>query len=99
MSRPVGAFVSLALAVLVSAGGSGASSVAALLEVIANGGVVGVGYSQSPDLAAPSRIAFRVPEGFAFTPNANDAPIGSVVGSDVFDSAADPRQPLTGVLT
>jgi hypothetical protein len=71
----------------------------ALLLVVANRGVVGVGYDQSPDEAAPSRIAFHVPDGFAFTPQANGAPIGSVVGTDLFDSAADARQPLTGVLT
>jgi hypothetical protein len=75
------------------------SSVAARLEVVANRGVVGFGYDQSPDENAPARIAVHVPDGFVFTPNANGAPIGSVIGSDVFDIAADPRQPLTGVLT
>jgi hypothetical protein len=72
---------------------------AGLLEVAVNGGVVGVGYVQSPDEPAPARITVRVPDGFVFTPTANGYPIGSVVGFDVFDLAADPRQPLTGVLT
>jgi hypothetical protein len=104
MSRRLRAVVSTALVVLACAGASNASlgassSVAASLEVVASRGVVGVGYDQSPDLPAPSRIAVEVPEGFGFTPDANGAPIGSVVGSDVFYSAADPRQPLTGVLT
>jgi hypothetical protein len=90
--------------VFVCAGGSNASpsvtsSVAAGLQVVASRGVVGLGYDQSPDSPAPARIAVHVPDGFAFTPRANGAPVGSVVGSDLFDIAADPRQPLTGVLT
>jgi hypothetical protein len=104
MSRIVTAVVSAALVVLVCAGGSNASlrvtsSVAASLEIVANRGVVGFGYDQSPDEMAPVRIAVHVPDGFTFTSSANGAPVGSVVGSDVFDIAADPRQPLTGVLT
>jgi hypothetical protein len=104
MSRRVRAVVSTALVVLVCAGGSNASlgassSVAASLEVVASRGAVGVGYDQSPDLAAPSRIAFEVPERFGFSPGANGAAVGSFVGSDEFDSAADPRQLLTGALT
>lgn len=100
MRRAVTAVVSVAL---VCAGGSnaapGPNPSAASLEVVANRGVVGVGYTQSPDAPAPARIAVHVPDGFAFTPSANDAPIGTVVGSDVFDFAADPRLLLPGVLT
>lgn len=104
MSRRVASVVSAAFAVLVCAGGTNASlgvtsSVAASLEIVASRGVVGFGYAQSPDEAAPSRIAVHVPDGFAFTPSANGAPIGSVVGSDVFNIATDSRQPHTGVLT
>jgi hypothetical protein len=104
MSRRVAAVASAALAVFVCVGGASASlgvtsSVAASLEVSASRGVVGFGYDQSPDVAAPSRIAVHVPDEFPFTPSANGAPIGSIVGTAVFDIAADPRQPLPGVLT
>jgi hypothetical protein len=104
MRRTATTVVSAALGVLACAGGSSASygvtsSVAASLEVVANRGPVGIGYTQSPDEAPPARIAVHVPEGFSFTPSANGAPIGSVIGSDVFDLAANPRRPLTGVLT
>lgn len=104
MLRAVTTGVSAALAVLVCAGGANASlhassSVAARIEVVARRGVVGFGYNQSPDSPVPARIAVRVPEAFTFTPSAKGAPIGSVVGSAVFDIAADPQQPRTGVLT
>lgn len=104
MLRAVTAVVSAALAVLACAVGSNASpsvtsSVAAGIEVVASRGVVGFGYAQSPESPAPARIAVHVPEGFTFTPSAKDAPIGSDVGSEVFYTAADPRQPRTGVLT
>jgi hypothetical protein len=104
MLRRVAAIVLATLGVLVCAGGSNASSgvtspVAAGVEVGESHGVVGFGYNQSPDLPSVARIVVRVPEGFTFTPSANGAPVGSVVGSDVFFSSADPRQPLTGALT
>jgi hypothetical protein len=102
-----GGFVTVASALvsaLVCVGGSSASPelarpVAVLLEVVAKHGVVGIGYEQSPDDPAAARIAVRVPDGFTFTPNANGAPVGSVVGSDLFDFRENARQPLTGVLT
>jgi hypothetical protein len=103
MSGRVMAVVSTVLLALICAGGSDASpgvnGSVALLEVVANHGVVGFGYDQSPDDPAPARIAVHVPDGFTFTPNPKGAPFGSVVGSDVFDLRADARQPLTGVLT
>jgi hypothetical protein len=104
MSRCVVTVVSTVLLALICAGGSNASlevnrSVAASIEVVANRGVVGFGYDQGPDDPAPARIAVHVPDKFTFTPNAKGAPIGSVVGFDVFVLRADARQPLTGVLT
>jgi hypothetical protein len=105
MSWGVTAGVSTALVAFVCAGASGAaseggtSSGAASIEVVAKRGVVGFGYDQSPDEPAPARIAVHMPDGFPFTPNAKGAPIGSVVGSDVFFLRADPRQPVTGVVT
>jgi hypothetical protein len=72
---------------------------AASIEVVAKRGLVGFGYDQSPDEPAPVRIAVHVPDGFTFTPNAKGAPIGSVVGFDVFYLRTDARQPVTGVLT
>jgi hypothetical protein len=104
MSRRFMPIVSTLLLALICVGGSNASlavnrSTTPLLEVVASRGVVGFGYDQTPDDPAPARIAVHVPDGFIFTPNAKRAPIGSVVGSDVFYLRADTRGPLTGVLT
>jgi hypothetical protein len=82
--------VSTALVAFVCAGASRAasegvtSSGAASIEVVAKRGVVGFRYDQSLDEPAPARIAVHVPDGFHFIPNAKGAPIGSVVGSDIF---------------
>jgi hypothetical protein len=104
MSGRVIAGASTALVAFVCGGGASAASLGmasyvASIEVVANRGVVGFGYEQSPDEPGPSRIAIQVPDEFAFTPNARGAPIGSVVGSDVFELRENARQPLTGVLT
>jgi hypothetical protein len=72
----------------------------ARLEVVPSDGVLGLGYMQAPTDRAPTRIDFHVPDGFAFTPDANGAATGSVVGSDVIAiSTLPPEQPFTGVLT
>jgi len=57
-----------------------------------------VEYRQAKDDPAPTRIAFRVPAGYTFTPDANGAAVGSIVGTGIVQLATQPEL-LTPVLT
>ena len=49
-----------------------------------------VEYRQAKDDPAPTRIAFRVPAGYTFTPDANGAAVGSIVGTGIVQLATQP---------
>jgi hypothetical protein len=57
-----------------------------------------VDYLQEKTDPVPTRIVFRVPDGYSFTPDANGAAIGSIIGNDVIQLSTEP-QLLPGVLT
>jgi len=57
-----------------------------------------VEYRQADGDPAPSRIVFQVPSGYSFTPTANGAAVGSLVGTGVVQIAGQP-QLITPALT
>lgn len=57
-----------------------------------------VEYLQEKTEPVPTRIVFGVPDGYSFTPDANGAGIGSIIGDDVIDLSTEPHV-RTGVLT